>query len=134
MINWVPDAIPVSLPGFISNFYSSITMWNYFCKTNILEENDTYYTVFGGQTPALFKANELDSWEYVGPFFSSDMPDVQQCLQSNMCLHLYRGGTVHGNASVTSMCTACCKRCYLPFHVFHPGDAAQKSELAVEEQ
>ena len=39
-------------------------------------ENDTYYAIFGGKIPTIFKAKELDSWEYVGPFFSQDMPDV----------------------------------------------------------
>ncbi len=45
-------------------------------------ENNSYYAVFGGNpstcTPAsLFKALDIDKWEYVGPFLAHDMPDVQ---------------------------------------------------------
>ena len=29
-------------------------------------EDDTYYAIFGGKRPAIFKAKELDKWEYVG--------------------------------------------------------------------
>ncbi len=31
-------------------------------------EGDTYYAVFGGTPPSVFKAKTLDKWEYVGPF------------------------------------------------------------------
>ena len=39
-------------------------------------EDDTYYAIFGGSRPALFKADELDDWEYAGPFMTRDMPGV----------------------------------------------------------
>ena len=63
-------------------------------------ENDTYYTVFGGQTPALFKANELDSWEYVGPFFSSDMPDVQP-FEDLSCPDFFKLGNKYAVLSIS---------------------------------
>lgn len=45
-------------------------------------EGETYYAVFGGHpgsgAPAtLFRAKDLDRWEYVGPFLNHDLPDVQ---------------------------------------------------------
>lgn len=39
-------------------------------------EGDTYYAIFGGQRPAIFKATELDKWSYVGDLFGSYLPDV----------------------------------------------------------
>ena len=39
-------------------------------------EADTYYAIFGGGLPTLFKASKLDNWEYVGPFMSKNMPGV----------------------------------------------------------
>ena len=39
-------------------------------------EAGTYYAVFGGAKPTLFKADKLDKWEYVGPFLSKNMPGV----------------------------------------------------------
>jgi hypothetical protein len=29
-------------------------------------QGDTYYAIFGGTRPAIFKATELDQWHYVG--------------------------------------------------------------------
>ena len=39
-------------------------------------EGDTYYAVFGGKTATLFKSEDMIHWEYVGPFLSEEMPDV----------------------------------------------------------
>jgi beta-fructofuranosidase len=33
-------------------------------------EGDTYYAIFGGTRPAIFKAKELDDWSYVGDLFA----------------------------------------------------------------
>ncbi len=45
-------------------------------------EDGKYYAIFGGNpgsgTPAtLFRAKDIDSWKYVGPFLAHDMPGVQ---------------------------------------------------------
>jgi len=39
-------------------------------------EGDTYYAIFGGSTPAIFKAKELDKWEYVGDLLAHAAQDV----------------------------------------------------------
>lgn len=39
-------------------------------------EGDTYYAIFGGKRPAVFKATELDKWNYVGDLFGSYLPVV----------------------------------------------------------
>lgn len=39
---------------------------------------DTYYAIFGGNPPTLFKAKELNNWQYVGRFLENDMPDVDE--------------------------------------------------------
>jgi beta-fructofuranosidase len=39
-------------------------------------EDDTYYSICGGERPALFKASELERWRYVGDLLSREMPDV----------------------------------------------------------
>ena len=58
-------------------------------------ENDTYYAIFGGKIPTIFKAKELDSWEYVGPFFSQDMPDVDIEVEDLSCPDLFKLGNKH---------------------------------------
>jgi len=40
-------------------------------------EGDTYYAIFGGGKPTVFKATKLDDWSYVGPLLAHDMPDVE---------------------------------------------------------
>jgi beta-fructofuranosidase len=52
-------------------------------------ENDTYYAVTG--TVSLFKADTLDKWKYVGPFFAHDMPDVESG-EDRACPHFCRIG------------------------------------------
>ena len=39
-------------------------------------ENDTYYAIFGGKRPSIFKASELDKWEYVGDLLAHAAPGV----------------------------------------------------------
>ena len=39
-------------------------------------EGDTYYAIFGGQKPSIFKAKELDKWEYVGDLLAHAVQDV----------------------------------------------------------
>jgi beta-fructofuranosidase len=41
-------------------------------------EGDTYYAIFGGQRPAIFKAKTLDQWSYVGDLFGSSLPGVSK--------------------------------------------------------
>jgi hypothetical protein len=68
MINWVPDAIPISFPSFLSNFYNSLVVWNYFSNLKLLEESDEYYTVYGYSCRSLFetvlKAIHNDNYSY----------------------------------------------------------------------
>ncbi len=37
---------------------------------------DTYYAIFGGKRPAIFKAGELDKWEYVGDLMAHALEGV----------------------------------------------------------
>jgi len=39
-------------------------------------EGDTYYGIFGGKRPALFKADTLDKWRYVGDLLAHSVPGV----------------------------------------------------------
>ena len=39
-------------------------------------EGDTYYAIFGGLRPAIFKATELDNWEYVGDLMAHAVEGV----------------------------------------------------------
>jgi len=39
-------------------------------------EGDTYYAIFGGVRPAVFKAQELDQWQYVGDLFAHGVEGV----------------------------------------------------------
>lgn len=41
-------------------------------------EGNTYYAIFGGKRPAIFKATELDNWTYVGDLFGSYLPEVSK--------------------------------------------------------
>ena len=64
-------------------------------------ENDTYYAVFGGKVPTLFKAQELDSWEYVGPFLNSDMPDVDTDVEDMSCPDFFEIGDKHAVLAIS---------------------------------
>lgn len=39
-------------------------------------EGDTYYAIFGGVRPAIFKARELNQWQYVGDLFAHGIDGV----------------------------------------------------------
>lgn len=39
-------------------------------------EDDTYYAIFGGTRPAIFKATEIDKWKYVGDLFAHAIEGV----------------------------------------------------------
>lgn len=39
-------------------------------------EGDTYYAIFGGTRPAIFKAQELDQWQYVGDLMAHGIEGV----------------------------------------------------------
>ena len=58
-------------------------------------ENGVHYAIFGGPTPALFKARNLDDWEYVGPFMSRDLPDVDNKHEDVSCPDFFRLGNSH---------------------------------------
>jgi sucrose-6-phosphate hydrolase SacC (GH32 family) len=52
-------------------------------------EGDTYYALFGGhpyeiKPPTLMKSQDLRHWEYVGPFMTRDMPDVEKSSDSKI--------------------------------------------------
>jgi sucrose-6-phosphate hydrolase SacC (GH32 family) len=52
-------------------------------------EGDTYYALFGGHPyeikPAtLMKSRDLRHWEYVGPFMTREMPDVERSSDSKI--------------------------------------------------
>ena len=60
-------------------------------------ENGMHYAIFGGATPALFKAQNLDDWEYVGPFMSSmsrELPDVDE-REDVSCPDFFKLGDRH---------------------------------------
>jgi len=39
-------------------------------------DGDTYYAIFGGTRPAVFKARTLDSWSYVGDLFANGVDGI----------------------------------------------------------
>lgn len=39
-------------------------------------EGDQYYAIFGGKRPAVFKATQLDQWNYVGDLFGAYLPNI----------------------------------------------------------
>lgn len=39
-------------------------------------DGDSYYAIFGGKRPAIFKAKELDDWSYVGDLFGQGVEGV----------------------------------------------------------
>ena len=57
-------------------------------------ENDTYYAVFGGGNPTLFRGKELDQWEYVGPLLAKELPGVDDD-EDISCPDLFRMGDKH---------------------------------------
>jgi len=57
-------------------------------------EGDTYYAIFGGSNPTVFKADSLAKWQYVGPFMSRDMPDVDD-FEDVSCPDFFKLGDKH---------------------------------------
>ena len=57
-------------------------------------EGDTYYAVFGGNPPTLFKADRLDHWTFVGKLLTHDMPDVVD-FEDISCPDLFALGDCH---------------------------------------
>lgn len=57
-------------------------------------ENDTYYAIFGGTRPAIFKAKELDKWKYVGDLFAHSIPGVD-INEDVSCPDLFKLGNKH---------------------------------------
>ncbi len=54
-------------------------------------ENNTYYAIFGGKRPSIFKATELDKWEYVGDLLAHAAPGVD-ISEDISCPDLFRLG------------------------------------------
>jgi len=59
-----------------------------------LAEGDTYYAIFGGQRPAIFKATELDKWEYIGDLLAHAAPGVD-INEDVSCPDFFRLGNKH---------------------------------------
>jgi len=57
-------------------------------------EGDTYYAIFGGANPTLFKADTLDNWKYVGPFLTKNMPGVDS-FEDVSCPDFFKIGDRH---------------------------------------
>ncbi|MFH1567098.1 MAG: GH32 C-terminal domain-containing protein [Gemmatimonadota bacterium] len=57
-------------------------------------EGDTYYGIFGGQRPAIFRARQLDQWEYVGDLLAHAAPGVD-IREDISCPDLFELGGRH---------------------------------------
>lgn len=55
-------------------------------------EDGMHYAIFGGPTPALFKAENLDDWEYIGPFLASEPDDVDTEHEDVSCPKFFKLG------------------------------------------
>lgn len=51
----------------------------------------TYYAIFGGEDPPLFKSIDLKKWTRVGPFLRNDLPDVARG-EDISCPNFFRMG------------------------------------------
>ncbi|MGI9234568.1 MAG: glycoside hydrolase family 32 protein [Woeseiaceae bacterium] len=58
-------------------------------------EDGVHHAIFGGPTPALFKAENLDDWEYIGPFMSSELSDVDEKHEDVSCPKFFKLGDKH---------------------------------------
>ncbi len=58
-------------------------------------ENGVHHAIFGGPTPALFKAKNLDDWEYIGPFMTKELPDVDDDHEDVSCPDFFKLGDKH---------------------------------------
>ena len=54
-------------------------------------EGDTYYAIFGGKRPAIFKAKTLDKWEYVGDVLAHAVEGVS-IAEDISCPDLFKIG------------------------------------------
>ena len=54
-------------------------------------EGDTYYAIFGGTRAAVFKAADLNKWEYVGDFLHHTVPGVE-LREDISCADFFRLG------------------------------------------
>jgi sucrose-6-phosphate hydrolase SacC (GH32 family) len=89
---------PTVLPSQDANLIST---WD----PDVWLEGDTYYALFGGHPyeikPAtLMKSRDLRHWEYVGPFMTREMPDVERSLDSKInedisCPNFFKIGNKH---------------------------------------
>lgn len=57
-------------------------------------EGNTYYAIFGGQRPAVFKAYDLDKWEYVGDLFAHAVQGVD-INEDVSCPDFFKLGNKH---------------------------------------
>ena len=57
-------------------------------------EGETYYAIFGGTKPAIFKATELDKWEYVGDLLAHALEGVD-INEDISCPDLFKLGDKH---------------------------------------
>lgn len=55
-------------------------------------ENGVHHAIFGGPTPALFKAKNLEDWEYMGPFMAKELPDVDEDHEDVSCPDFFKLG------------------------------------------
>lgn len=58
-------------------------------------ENSMHYAIFGGPAPALFKAEGLDDWEYVGPFMAGEVDGVDTDHEDVSCPKFFSLGDKH---------------------------------------
>jgi len=57
-------------------------------------EGDTYYAIFGGNPPTLFKADRLDNWKFVGKFMAKEVPGVDS-FEDVSCPDFFKLGDKH---------------------------------------
>jgi len=57
-------------------------------------EGDTYYAIFGGNPPSVFKAATLDRWSFVGKLLTQDLPEVD-AFEDISCPDLFPLGDRH---------------------------------------
>ena len=59
-------------------------------------EGETYYSICGGERPALFKAEELGRWQYVGDFLHHEVPGIDPPKDNDLsCPDFFKLGNKH---------------------------------------
>jgi sucrose-6-phosphate hydrolase SacC (GH32 family) len=58
-------------------------------------ENGIHHAIIGGRNAALFKANNLDDWKYVGPFMANGLPGVDAEHEDISCPDFFKLGDKH---------------------------------------